>query len=155
MSDVSQVEPARLGRQPWSSRDLIVLGALAGIGVVAVGIGFAGATRVQPIAGLALLLALGYCLSTARRAIDYPTLGWGLALQFIFALIVLKTEAGRATFQTLGGVINRVLDFAFVGSSFVFGPLGSKEVWPKIMTAVLGEEGVRYGVIFAFQVLPT
>jgi CNT family concentrative nucleoside transporter len=155
MSDLSLAEPARLGRQPWTRRDLGVLGALAGVGVVAVGIGFAGAARVQPIAGLALVLALAYCLSSARRAIDYRTLGWGLTLQFVFALIVLKTEAGRATFQTLGGVINRVLDFAFVGSSFVFGPLGSKEVWPRIMTAVLGEEGVRYGVIFAFQVLPT
>jgi CNT family concentrative nucleoside transporter len=155
MSDVSQLEPARLGQQSWSSRDLVVLGGLAGVGALAVAIGFAGATRVQPIAGLALLLALAYSLSSARRAIDYRTLGWGLALQFVFALIVLKTEAGRATFQTLGGVINRVLDFAFVGSSFVFGPLGSKDVWPRIMTAVLGEEGVRYGVIFAFQVLPT
>ena len=52
-------------------------------------------------------------------------------------------------------MINRLLDFAFVGSSFVFGPLGSKDVWPRIMTTVLGPEGAQYGVIFAFQVLPT
>ena len=37
----------------------------------------------------------------------------------------------------------------------MFGPLGDKEVWPRIMTTVLGEEGARYGVVFAFQVLPT
>ena len=37
----------------------------------------------------------------------------------------------------------------------MFGPLGSKEVWPRIMTTVLGPEGAQYGVIFAFQVLPT
>ena len=30
-------------------------------------IGFAGASRVQPVAGLALILALAYCLSSARR----------------------------------------------------------------------------------------
>ena len=58
-------------------------------------------------------------------------------------------------FQTLGGAINRLLDFAFVGSGFVFGPLGDKVVWPRIMTQVLGPEGAQYGVIFAFQVLPT
>jgi concentrative nucleoside transporter, CNT family len=155
MQERSQSEPARLGRQPWGSRDLMVLGSLLAIGAVAVAIGFAGATRVQPVAGLALLLGLAYCLSSARHAIDRRTVAWGLTLQFIFALIVLKTAVGRAAFQTLGGAINRVLDFAFVGSSFVFGPLGSKEVWPRIMTAVLGEEGARYGVIFAFQVLPT
>lgn len=155
MRELSQAEPARLGREPWGRRDLVVLGSLLAIGAVAVAIGSAGATRIQPIAGLALLLGLAYLLSSARHAIDYRTLGWGLSLQFVFALIVLKTEAGRTAFQTLGGFINRVLDFAFVGSSFVFGPLGSKEVWPRIMTAVLGEEGARYGVIFAFQVLPT
>src|SRR6185503_1339688 len=27
--------------------------------------------------------------------------------------------------------------------------------WPRIMTNVLGEEGARYSVVFAFQVLPT
>jgi CNT family concentrative nucleoside transporter len=52
-------------------------------------------------------------------------------------------------------VINHLLDFAFVGSSFVFGPLGSKTAWPQIMTKVLGPDGAQYGVIFAFQVLPT
>ena len=58
-------------------------------------------------------------------------------------------------FETLGGAINRLLNFAFVGSSFVFGPLGDKAVWPRIMTAVLGDEGAQYGVVFAFMVLPT
>jgi concentrative nucleoside transporter, CNT family len=155
MTELSQTEPARLGREPWTQRDFLVLGTLLGVGAAAIAVGFAGATRVQPIAGLALLLGIAYCISSARHAIDYRTVGWGLTLQFLFALIVLKTDAGRATFQTLGGLINRILDFAFVGSSFVFGPLGSKEVWPRVMTNVLGEEGARYGVIFAFQVLPT
>ena len=54
-----------------------------------------------------------------------------------------ETEAGRSVFQRLGAVINRVLDYAFVGSSMVFGPLGSKEVWPRVMTTVLGDEGAR------------
>jgi CNT family concentrative nucleoside transporter len=155
MTELSQAEPARLGREPWTSRDALVVGALLGIGVVAIAIGFAGASRMQPLAGLALLLALAYCMSAARHAVDFRTVAWGLGLQFLFALIVLKTEVGRTTFQTLGTAINRILDFAFVGSSFVFGPLGSKEVWPRVMTNVLGEEGARYGVIFAFQVLPT
>jgi CNT family concentrative nucleoside transporter len=110
---------------------------------------------VQPVAGLALLLALAYVFSTARRSIDYRTVCWGLALQFVVALLVLKTAAGQRVFQTLGAAINRLLDFAFVGSSFVFGPLGNRVVWPKIMTTVLGPEGAQYGVIFAFQVLPT
>jgi concentrative nucleoside transporter, CNT family len=155
MTELADAEPARLGREPWTRRDMIVLAGLVATGALAIGLGFAGLTRLQPIAGLALLLAIAYCLSSARYAIDSRTVAWGLALQFLFALIVLKTEAGRSAFQSLGAVINRVLDYSFVGSSMVFGPLGSKEVWPKVMTTVLGEEGARWGVIFAFQVLPT
>ena len=86
---------------PWTKLDLTLLGGLAAIAAVAIGLGFAGASRVQPVAGLALILALAYCLSSARRAIDYRTVAWGLGLQFVFALIVLKTDVGRAVFQTL------------------------------------------------------
>src|SRR3954463_15559568 len=110
---------AQLGRQPFTRGDLVVLGGLAAIAAVAIGLGFAGATRIQPVAGLALILALAYCLSSARRGIDYRTVGWGLALQFLFALIVLKTAIGRQVFQSLGGVITKLLNFTYVGSSFV------------------------------------
>jgi CNT family concentrative nucleoside transporter len=144
-----------LGRQPWTSRDLVVLGSLSAVAAVAIAIGALGVSSVQPVAGLALLLALAYCLSSARRAIDYRTVAWGLTLQFLFALIVLKTEAGRAAFQAAGTAVTRLLNFAFVGSSFVFGPLGNPDVWPRIMTNVLGQEGTQYATVFAFQVLPT
>jgi CNT family concentrative nucleoside transporter len=144
-----------LGRQRWTSHDLLVLGSLSAVAAVAIGIGALGVSSVQPVAGLALLLALAYCLSSARRAIDYRTVAWGLTLQFLFALIVLKTGAGRAAFQAAGTAVTRLLNFAFVGSSFVFGPLGNPDVWPRIMTNVLGQEGTQYATVFAFQVLPT
>ena len=148
-------EAVELGRQRWTSHDLLVLGSLSAVAAVAIAIGALGVSRVQPVAGLALLLALAYCLSSARRAIDYRTVAWGLTLQFLFALIVLKTGAGRAAFQAAGTAITRLLNFAFVGSSFVFGPLGNPDVWPRIMTNVLGQEGTQYATVFAFQVLPT
>ena len=144
-----------LGRQPWTSRDLVVLGSLSAVAAVAIAIGALGVSSVQPVAGLALLLALAYCVSSARHAIDYRTVAWGLTLQFLFALIVLKTGAGRAAFQVAGTAVTRLLNFAFVGSSFVFGPLGNPDVWPRIMTNVLGQEGTQYATVFAFQVLPT
>ena len=149
------IETVPRAPQRWTQQDVVVLGGLAAIAAISIALGFAGATRIQPIAGLALILALAYCLSSARRAIDYRTVAWGLGLQFVFALIVLKTDIGRAVFQYLGGVITKILDFAFVGSSFVFGPLGNPAVWPKIVTGVLGPEGSQYANIFAFMVLPT
>jgi concentrative nucleoside transporter, CNT family len=155
MQIVTDTDTPQLGRQPWTTADLTVLGGLALVAAVAIGLGTAGLTRIQPVAGLAVILALAYCLSSARRSIDYRTVGWGLALQFVFALIVLKTDAGRLVFQTLGGYITKLLNFTYVGSAFVFGPLGDPKVWPRAMTNVFGPEGVQYGTIFAFQVLPT
>ena len=155
MQIVTDTDTPRLGRQPWTTADLTMLGGLALVGAVAIGLGTAGVTRIQPVAGLAVILALAYCLSSARRSIDYRTVGWGLALQFVFALIVLKTNVGRLVFQTLGYYITKLLNFTYVGSAFVFGPLGDPKVWPQAMINVFGPEGVQYGTIFAFQVLPT
>ncbi len=151
--EVSYSPPPRV---PYDSRDAMVMGAaLAAAAAIALLARAAGLPRLQPVVGLIVLLTIAYAFSTNRRAIDRRTVAWGLSLQIVFALIVLKTAAGRQVFQTLGGIINRILDFAFVGSSMVFGPLGDKTVWPRIMTNVLGAEGARYSVLFAFQVLPT
>jgi CNT family concentrative nucleoside transporter len=150
--DALHVAPPRV---PYDARDLAIVGsAAAAAAVIALTARFAE-PRVQPLVGLIVIMTVAYALSTNRRAIDRRTVAWGLSLQIVFALLVLKTTAGQRVFETLGGAINRLLSFAFVGSSFVFGPLGDKTVWPRIMTKVLGDEGVRYGVVFAFQVLPT
>ena len=143
-------------RVPYDRRDLLVLGgALAAAAVLAALASVGGMPRLQPLVGLIVILSLAYAMSTNRRAIDGRTVAWGLSLQILFALLVLKTTAGQRVFQALGNLMNRLLDFAFVGSSMVFGPLGSKEVWPRIMNQVLGPEGAQWGVVFAFQVLPT
>jgi CNT family concentrative nucleoside transporter len=141
---------------PYEQRDFMVLGAALGAAaVLALLATVGGLPRIQPLVGLIVIVAIAYAISTNRRAIDPRVIAWGLTLQIVFALIVLKTTAGQRTFQALGAVINRLLDFAFVGSGMVFGPLGNKEVWPRIMNQVLGPEGAQYGVLFAFQVLPT
>jgi CNT family concentrative nucleoside transporter len=111
--------------------------------------------RFQPLCGLVLIGLVAYALSSNRRAIRGRTVVWGFGLQFLFAVIVLKTSIGQTTFEVLGDKIRRLLDFASVGSSFVFGPIGNQPVWSRIMTAVLGPEGAQYGVIFAFQIAPT
>ncbi len=113
------------------------------------------AGSAQALFGAFVILAIAYACSNNRRAIDWRTVAWGLGLQIIFALIVLKTTGGQRVFATLGAGINKLLGFAGVGAAFVFGPLGDSGVWGRAMTAALGPEGSRYGVIFAFQVLPT
>src|SRR5262245_46111950 len=111
--------------------------------------------RLQPLSGLALIALIAYTLSTNRRAIRGRTIAWGFGLQFLFAVIVIKTTVGQRVFEVLGDRIRDLLGFAAVGSSLVFGPLGSQPVWSDIMTRVLGPNGAQYGTIFAFQIAPT
>jgi CNT family concentrative nucleoside transporter len=111
--------------------------------------------RLQPLAGLVLIAAIAVAWSTNRRAISRRTVAWGFGLQVAFAIIVLKTGVGQATFQVLGDRIRQLLEFSTVGAAFVFGPLGDRAVWGDITTKVLGPAGAQYSVIFAFQILPT
>jgi concentrative nucleoside transporter, CNT family len=100
--------------------------------------------RLLSLVGLLFILGIAYLLSTDRKAIRGRTVFWGLLLQFLFALFVLKTTIGQAVFTWLGAKINRLLQFSFVGSQFLFGKLG-----------LPGGGGDNIGFIFAFQVLPT
>src|SRR5271154_7390799 len=97
--------------------------------------------RFTGILGLLTMLGLAYAFSTNRRAINKKTVAWGLGLQIVFAIFVLKVEIGRKLFQMAGDGVNWLLRFAFVGSSFVFGELGAQRS--------------SMGFVFAFQVLPT
>jgi len=97
--------------------------------------------RFTGILGLLTMLGLAYAFSTNRRAINKKTVVWGLGLQIVFAIFVLKIEFGRVLFQKAGDAVNRLLSYAFVGSKFVFGDLGAQRS--------------PMGFFFAFQVLPT
>src|SRR5579859_3578726 len=97
--------------------------------------------RFTGILGLLTMLGLAYIFSTNRRAIRFKTLGWGLGLQFAFAVLVLRWEVGRKVFQVIGDYVTRLLSYSFAGSEFVFGELGKKSS--------------HLGMYFAFQVLPT
>jgi concentrative nucleoside transporter, CNT family len=110
---------------------------------------------LQPLLGAIVILLIAVACSTNRRAIRWSTVAWGLGLQIVFAIIVLKTNVGQAVFTTLGAYITKLLGFAGVGSSFVFGALGDSTLWGRVMVGALGPEGAQSASLFAFQVLPT
>ena len=73
------------------------------------------------IIGMGVLLGIAYILSENKKAINYRTISWGLGLQFIFAILILKTPIGRPLFSYVDKIINRLIGFADKGSEFVFG----------------------------------
>jgi concentrative nucleoside transporter, CNT family len=97
--------------------------------------------RFAGVLGMFTMLGLAYLFSTDRKAIRLKTVLWGLSLQLVFAIFVLRFETGRYLFEKAGDAVNKLLSFAFVGSEFMFGELGKQHS--------------SFGLIFAFQVLPT
>lgn len=96
--------------------------------------------RFTGLIGIALIVGVGFALSRDRRAIRWSVVAWGLGLQLVFALFVLRVPAGQDLFRLLGRGITALLAFSYAGSEFVFGELGKQHS--------------SLGVIFAFQVLP-
>lgn len=103
---------------------------------------FANLGRFQGILGIVAILALAYGLSENRRAISRRVLFWGLVLQWVFALLVLRVPAGERALQVAGSGVEQVLACALKGSEFVFG-------------AKLVDPGGPAAFVFAFRVLPT
>ena len=124
-------------------------------------------TRYVGLLGIAAILGLALLLSTDRRAVRWRTVAWGLALQVVFAFIILRTTPGRFVFEWGRGAVERLLSFTDAGASFLFGNLYRA---PGVID-VLGPGGgmrghvevtdsgtgslVALGMIFAIHVLPT
>ncbi|MEZ4388204.1 MAG: NupC/NupG family nucleoside CNT transporter [Candidatus Krumholzibacteriia bacterium] len=114
--------------------------------------------------GMVVLLGLAWALSSNRRAFPVRTVVWGLILQLVFALLLLRTGWGQAAFRGLRTVVVQVLAFTDRGSEFVFGPLfrtapdfvtnlGAGKTWWEGVDPGTGEP-VAVGMVFAIHVLP-
>ena len=96
--------------------------------------------RLTGLVGLAAIIGIGVAFSRDRRRIRWKVVGWGLGLQVVFAVFVLRVPAGQALFRRLGELVTALLHYSYAGSAFVFGELGKPDS--------------SLGVIFAFQILP-
>ncbi len=96
--------------------------------------------RLTGIFGIALILAIGFALSRNRGAISWRVVAWGVGLQLVFAIFVLRVPFGQTLFSGLGDAVKAILSFSYKGSEFVFGEIGKQQS--------------SLGVVFAFQVLP-
>ena len=98
--------------------------------------------RFQGLLGILVILGTAVALSTNRRAISRRVVFWGLTLQLLFALLVLRVPQGRDALKSAGLFVEGVLACALAGAEFVFGKNLINPVGPA-------------GFVFAFRVLPT
>ena len=103
--------------------------------------GFSFTSIWKGILGMTSLLFIAFLFSSNRRAINWKTVGIGLAFQLIIAIGVLKVSVVQNAFEAVGKVFVSILEFTRAGSKFLFEGL------------VVDMD--TFGFIFAFQVLPT
>lgn len=94
--------------------------------------------RLVGVLGLIFLLGTGYLLSENRRAIRWKTVFWGLLLQLIFAIFILKLGVGQRALEIAAAGVTWLIGFANEGGAFVFGNLATD----------------ADNFVFAFRVLP-
>jgi concentrative nucleoside transporter, CNT family len=113
--------------------------------------------RLQCLLGLVVFLGLSFAIGRPRyrsAPIPWRAIGWGLALQFIFAVIVLRAPG---FLEAINAAIDALLGFTKQGADMIFGALTERGGAPVYSTTQPATQiGVaRTGSFFAFFVLPT
>lgn len=79
--------------------------------------------RFVGIIGIVAIFLICYSISNNRKAINFKTVGMGFLLQILLALFIFKFSLGQKLFLLIGEFIRKILEFAYEGGGFVFGPL--------------------------------
>eukprot|EP00071_Canis_lupus_P019856 XP_013967926.1 sodium/nucleoside cotransporter 1 isoform X4 [Canis lupus familiaris] len=85
--------------------------------------------QLVSFAGICVFIGLLFACSKHHYAVSWRAVFWGLGLQFVLGLFVIRTEPGFIAFQWMGNQIQIFLSYTDVGSSFVFGEAMVKGVF--------------------------
>src|SRR5262245_45193102 len=92
--------------------------------------------RLVSFFGLFVMIFLAWLMSSDRRRFPWRVVVGGMLLQFVLAVLTLKTPPGQAFFRGIGDFFELMLGFTDQGAKFVFGNSFKEH-------------------FFAFKVLPT
>ena len=102
--------------------------------------GFTINTLIRGMIGMAFLIFVSFLLSNNKKAINWKTAGFGLLIQLILAVGVLKVGWIQEIFEFAGKIFVKILEFTMEGTKFLFGDLVSLD---------------NFGNVFVFAILPT
>ena len=95
------------------------------------------------VLGIIVLLGIAFAMSNNRKKINYRIVLWGMGLQIIFALFILKTPIGKPIFGFFDKVISKLISFSDAGGDFLF-------------RSFISDVGFHVALVnFAFRALPT
>jgi len=87
---------------------------------------------------LQYLLGIAFALSSAKRNINWRTVGGAFAIQASVGAFVLYSEPGKEVLLSATRFVANIIAYSQEGINFLFGPIGDKSI----------------AFIFAFNVLP-
>jgi CNT family concentrative nucleoside transporter len=129
----------------------LVAGAALALGLLVVVLAESMSTTVRGGIGIVVLMLVVAAFSSNLRAVNWRTVGMGMALQWLMALFILKLSIngwrpGYELFSAISGGVRQFLNFTNAGSQFVFGDLANGEALGRVLPN---------GFVFAFTALPT
>jgi CNT family concentrative nucleoside transporter len=104
--------------------------------------------KLISLLGWLTMITAAWVISYNRKNFPWRTVIWGVGLQFLLALLILKTPWGGALFEFAGKVVQKLIQFSTEGTKFVFGPLADTDLLGKTF-------GPEHGLVFAILVTGT
>lgn len=109
--------------------------------------------RLISLIGLFTMMAIAWLMSNQRRAIKPRVVFGGLALQFIFALLILKTAPGMAFFESAKTVVDTVISLSDEGARFLFGDNFTEHFFAfKVLPTIIFVSSLSY-LLFYYGIL--
>ncbi len=99
-------------------------------------------TLTRGFLGVASLLFLAFCFSQDRKSIDWKLVFKGLAIQIIFAVLILKAPLVSTGFEFVGKIFTKIISFTQDGTMFLFRSFSSGTIEAPLAN-------------FAIMILPT
>lgn len=139
--------PAAVYKPTPLSWRLAILAAIVAIGFAAFFSREIIGLRGQAIAGILFFFGIVAAFSANLRAVNWSTIAWGIVLQVVLALAVLKVDFVYQGFEHVGSLVKQFINFSDKGAEFVFGNLSH----PEHMQNVFAKD---FLFPFAFKALP-
>ena len=88
--------------------------------------------RLVSLLGIVVFIFIAWTLSENRKKFDFKIVLNAILIQFVFAVLILKTYPGKLVFEFLNKAFSKMIDFTHAGSEFVFG--GLLKEWSFVFT---------------------
>lgn len=95
--------------------------------------------RIVGIFGILVFIGIALALSENRGKVVWRLVGWGMGLQFVFAVLILRTGPGKHFFDLAKKFFDKLIEFSNAGAVFLFGTLVTD---------------LNIGAVMAFHALP-